>query len=63
MRKFYNKCNQDFSLEHLANPFLDESIKKRYSKAKVVDMRDNYNIEKTKSGYLIIKPINPNKTY
>lgn len=63
MKKFVNRGYGSLTRDRLANPFLDENIIDRYSKAKVVDMRDNHVIEKTQSGYLKIRPIDPNKTY
>lgn len=63
MKKFVNRGTANLTRDRLANPFLDEDIMERYKKAKVIDMRDNHVIEKTQSGYLRIRPIDPNKTY
>ncbi|RED83281.1 hypothetical protein [Cohnella phaseoli] len=54
---------KDLSHEATANPLFSENIMDRYTKAKVVDMRNNHILERTKSGYVSIKPIDPNKIY
>ncbi|KEQ21570.1 hypothetical protein ET33_35390 [Paenibacillus tyrfis] len=63
MRKFEKVKNQNLSQAYVANPFLNDCIQSRYSTAKVVDMRDNHTLGKTKSGYATIRPKDPNKTY
>ncbi len=63
MRKFEKVKNQNLSQAHVANPFSKDCIQSRYSTAKVIDMRDNHTLGKTKTGYATIRPIDPQKTY